>query len=235
MLFNLLKNKCNLAASGLDMRASFLRIVSASLIYFQKPFISLACLSPLSRQISRRAFKCRNKGFTLIEILVVFTIISIITVMAISSYNLQRKSKELSFAAKKLAEDIRKAKNNSINILKHGSDDTSGGYGIHLSTSAANKYIFFLDTEPALPKDKKYTDGSDVKIETIIFSDGVTIKNVNGGSVADADIVFLPPYGKVSIFFDGVEQVGATLEINLTKDAQTRKVSVNYEGKIDEQ
>ncbi len=240
MFFNLLKNKYNPIAKGRDMRANFLSVVSPSLKYFQKLFISLVCTPLLCRQASGSqasygAFRCRNKGFTLIEMMVVISIISIMTVIAISNYNAQRKSKEFSFAAKKLAEDIRKTQNNSVNVLKHGLDDTSGGYGIHLSTSAANEYIIFLDTEPALSKDKKYTDGSDVKIETITFPAGITIGNMNGGSVADADVVFLPPYGKVSVIFDGTEQIGATLEINLTKNAQTKTVKINYEGKIDEQ
>jgi prepilin-type N-terminal cleavage/methylation domain-containing protein len=237
MFFRLFQNKRKLSMSEWDMREFFLRFAYVPFVDFQQSLNFSVCLSQLSRQtrdrkeISGASGNC-NKGFTLIEMMVVISIISIMSVIVISNYNAQRKSKELSFSAQKLAEDVRKAKNYSINVLKYGAVDTSGGYGIHLSNSAPNQYIIFLDTESVLPKDRKYSEGSDVKVETVVFPD--IIGNMNGGSVTDADVIFLPPYGKTHISFNGMEQTGATLEVNLTKDAKTKTVRINHEGKIDE-
>lgn len=207
MLVQFLKSKANIEACVKKARACFFSVIPSA---------------------GGRLHSFRNKGFTLIELMVVISIISIMTVIAVSNYNAQRRSKELSFAAQKLFDDIRKTQNNSINVLRHGGDDTSGGYGLHFSTSSPDEYIIFLDTI----KDKQYT-GGDALIETIALPAGTGIGSLTG-AVTVADVVFHPPYGKVSILYNGAEQVGATLEINLEKDSQTKTVTINHEGKIDE-
>lgn len=203
------------------MCASFSRIALSLAGYFKKTIAPKAGCNPLGLS---------SRGFTLMELMVVISIISIMTVIAISNYSAQKRNKEFSFAAGKLVQDIRKAQADSINVLKHGSDDTSGGYGIHLSTSSPGEYIIFLD----LVKDGRFNESDDARIDTVTFPASVTIGDMNGGTVADADVVFLPPYGKVSMYYGATEQVGATLEINLAKDAETKTVTISYEGKIDE-
>lgn len=171
-----------------------------------------------------------EKGFTLIEMIVVVVIISLMSQIAISNYFLQKRTKEMQFAAQKIEDDIRKTQNYSINIKKFGNFSISGGYGIHFE-DGGNGYKIFLN----MSGNKKYDTGDEI-VESVSFPSDIRIDSLNE-TLNAADIIFEPPYGKVYMTFDSVLQESADLVVEIGRASGScpeacGTVTVNSQGKI---
>lgn len=109
-----------------------------------------------------------------------------------------------------------------------------GGYGIYLSATLPDSYIFFTD----LPQgdsnpNKKYDPGTE-KIKELFYESGVEIKDL-----VDADycvnIIFAPPHPYLYLKDNDGEDLGneISIVISLKKDpSATRTVHVNKAGLI---
>ena len=140
-----------------------------------------------------------QKGISLIELMIVISIVGIASSIVITQYSNKRDSKALFLGAKQVVNDMRMAQNYALGSLDFGGVNPSGGYGISFSKDS-NSYIIFGDKSiaPAIPN-KEYDEGEG--FQTMNLPDGVKVTSLKIGAMNynDMDVVFTTPYGKVYI------------------------------------
>jgi len=168
-----------------------------------------------------------QKGFSLIELMMVIVIVSIASTIVIAQYSNSRNSKALSLGAKQVANDVKIAQNYALGALDAGG--TNPGYGIRFSNSF-DSYIIFADKD----NDKAY-DGIGEEFQTVKLPDGITIQSlkVDSDEVSPVDVVFTSPYGEAYINDankDGVNFI--ILKVKIENSAGAEIISISSSGKI---
>ena len=169
-----------------------------------------------------------QKGFSLIELMVVIFIIGIASSVVIVQYSGNRNSKALYLGSKQIADDIRMTQNYTFGALETMSGNPSGGYGISFSVGS-DSYVIFADGD----SDKEYDAGED--FQTIKLPEGITIQSLKIDGVNDdpVDVVFTSPYGEV--YIDGVNKDAGNfinLEIEISNSAGTEVINLSSSRKI---
>lgn len=125
----------------------------------------------------------KEKGFTMVELLVVILIIAIFPTIVISNFPKIKLQFTLSRVSYKFAQDIRRAQDMALSSAQYkdsfGMPKAIDGYGVYADiTSLGNKkYIIYADAQPG---NQQY-DALDYLVETIDFSStepGVIIKEI---------------------------------------------------------
>lgn len=169
-----------------------------------------------------------NKGFTLIEISVVLTIIIIITGMVIFNISIKRQNLALFHSAQKLSLDLRRAQNYAISSKIFRDLIVPCGWGVHFNGIGSTGYIIFADLALAIDcSDRDFirsSDGSE-DFETINLEPEIVVNIISSGLT---DIVFTPPESTVKFTPDQVES-SITL---INKNSVTRTVTINKNGFI---
>lgn len=164
-----------------------------------------------------------ERGFSLIELLVVLGIIGVITVTVITSQNSFNKSITLVNTAYDIALTLRSAQTYGLGSRAAGGV-VNTPYGLHFDTSNNKSFILFADTSPGggnvtgancaatdvgtpncQPGDYVYTSGVDAApIQTYAIGNGLYIQDFcayalgawtckSGGSLTSLDIAFGRP------------------------------------------
>ncbi len=123
-----------------------------------------------------RAHSQRESGFTILELLVVFVIIIILSIYTISGYSQSYSRLAVERSIEQFISDAYGAKEKSLSYLAYkeeGSEDIyKHDYGIYIQEEAS-EYIIFLDKN----NDKKYSSGE--AIEIIETDKKVKISNIS--------------------------------------------------------
>lgn len=181
---------------------------------------------------------CGNKGFTLIEMIVVVSIIIIISTVGISIFREQRSRVDLILSAEKIANDLKKARNLAMISSKY--DMGSGlevpcGYGISFDVGNENSYILFAgnnsDTGDCGTTDKTYNPTpaaeDDKEVENINLPSKVIISNS-----ADFNVFFEPPHPATTIA--PIDPLVITVQIKGRNCPEhCRNVTIASSGKIE--
>lgn len=128
-------------------------------------------------------------GFTIIELLVVTSIIVLISSLSLANYRSGKVRYSLGQSVQKLASDLRRAQNLAI-----GGTSIKGvycGYGIKVDINA-RPYSYYLYADKSAncgTGNNAYDAGDDIIEEVRLFS-GIRI---NSSSPSPADIFFKPP------------------------------------------
>lgn len=93
-------------------------------------------------------FSLKSGGFTLIELMVVFAIIIVITSVVFTNQSTFNKTLILSNTAYDIALTLRSTQTYGLSSRAAGTA-TNVGYGVHLSSTVHNSFLFFADTAPA--------------------------------------------------------------------------------------
>lgn len=182
----------------------------------------------------------KNKGFTLIEILIVMIIMAILSVVIFANYRLGQQQFVLQRATYKLAQDIRR-----VQAMAGLAEDACKKFGDDFHTDYEYGYGIFLEMTPA-PETQKYEliadcngDGKqssgDEVIETIDFEEGTRVKElkIDGLNKNKISIVFSPPDPSVFIKNGGDGDL-AEIVIRLEDDeTKIKTIVVNKAGLID--
>jgi len=171
-----------------------------------------------------------QKGLSLIELMVVISIVGIASSIVITQYSNKRDSKALFLGAKQVVNDVRMAQNYAFSTLDFGGVNPSGGYGIRFSKNS-NSYVIFGDKNN---DQARKTDGSE-DFQTMNLPDGVTVQSLKIDTVdADpVDVVFTSPYGEV--YINGNNKDGGNfidLEVEIGNPAGSKVINISSSRKI---
>lgn len=147
----------------------------------------------------------KQKGFTVIELVVVMAIVGILSAVIGLSYNAHNKYNSVHLSAIRVLDIFREAQNKTVVSERLEVDGEmsvpKGGWGVYFEENS-NKITLFADIDdntlfdPGVDKDIVVSEIylSDVKIESILAS-------IEGTSVLVDDIAmfFIPPEGKIKI------------------------------------
>jgi len=160
-----------------------------------------------------------KKGFTLVELLVVISIIILLTGLVTTNYRAGQKSFYLQRSTQKLASDIRRVEEMAISTreISCGKPD----YGIYVGPNfPTNSYILFADCN----LNQHYDSGSDVKIEENQLETGVQIISV---SPSPLNLTFTPPDPTVNV------SGGTQAQILISNSAGQKTITVEKTGLIE--
>lgn len=144
------------------------------------------------RQKNKQQFN--QRGFTVIELLVVFLILVTLSSLAIISWNRNRPSRNLTIAQNELVTNIRKTQSYAASSRNLTSGEAVKHYLVKLETGATSYSIH------AIEADYGFSD-----VETINLPQGVEVSNLNiqeditakGNDVTCTYLIYSTPFGKV--------------------------------------
>ena len=158
-----------------------------------------------------------KKGFTLVELMVTFSIISVLSVVVFANYRLGEKQFALQRSAYKLAQDIRRAQEMAMSAKEFSGAPATfkSSYGINFQINSTSS--LFAD----LNEDKNYS--SNEKVETLESEKGVGIISLSPCnpltvvfSPPDPDIIICgnPAISSASITLNFAGGAGKTIKVN---------------------
>lgn len=187
----------------------------------------------------------KERGITLVEVIVVILIISMFSMILISDFPKIKRQFVLSRSAYKLAQDFRRAQNMALSGLQitdeSAQEVTAKGYGIYINPAADNKgYILYADSNQ--PADFEFTPVSggelgDYIIEGIKMageSPDVFIKKIRNIDGDWTSINFSPPNPNTVIANLLADKSGIEIVLGLESDSSAERVIfVNKRGLIE--
>ena len=193
-----------------------------------------------------------EKGFTIIELLISFFVIAIVSSITFVSFRSGEDTFALDRAARKVAQDIRKTAGYA---LQKGHETycsgggTLSGYGVYMDQNSPNSYFIFANCSESsgTPKLGYTTSGGDkdIIVKTITLDEAVQIYSVVGvpsaGNWNDTSLstAFFPPDPSVALCSNDQCTgnnllVVATIIIGLTSDSSvTKTININEGGFVD--
>lgn len=175
-----------------------------------------------------------SKGFTLIELMVVLTIMTVLTGVILSSQSSFNKTLVLTNTAFDIALTMRSAA--TYGLSSRGSSiSLNAGYGLHFSNSSSGSFMLFSDISPlpdaanchglppsgasapdAKPGNCVY-DGASENISAYTIGNGITVSNfcaksgswscAQTGDLSSLDIVFVRPNPNPFISVNGAYSI----------------------------
>ncbi len=176
----------------------------------------------------RRALPTGRQGFTLVEILIVISILGVLTSLLVATTRSSDKSIFLFTEQAKLIGVIARAKSLSIETF---AEENICGYGIHFRPSE-NKYLIYRykDTTETCNA-KAFSNAEADIIDDYFLPEGLEFETDDSGELPNnlTDIFFSPPQPTVTFT---PTQSNAEIPLKIT-DRETRaKVTVSYAGQI---
>jgi prepilin-type N-terminal cleavage/methylation domain-containing protein len=167
----------------------------------------------------------KNKGFTLVEVVVTLFIVALMYTIIFINYRQSGQGLALQRSANKLAQDIRRVEQMAMASASNSNCPTTYRYGsgIYFKISEPDHYILFADCND----NQVYDDTSDSLIEDINLEKGITINSLSGNPYLT--ITFSPPDPKITI--SSVAPAWIRLEVA----GQTKTISINEVGLIETQ
>lgn len=139
-----------------------------------------------------------KKGLTMMELLIVISIIGIMSVLIIPRYSRYKDAKSLSLTKTQIGNDVRRVQNYTFSTVKFKNDFPTGGYGIHFTKSG--NYIIFADRNSNHMYDSSADPNVDETVETVALPPGMTVTGLKANWVdlsTSTDFVCVPPYGEI--------------------------------------
>ena len=179
--------------------------------------------------------KKKKTGFSLIELAVVVSIISILSVIVAANYRAGERQLALQRSAHQVAQDIRRAQAMAMGAVKCPpnipacANQIPPGYGIHLRRGDPF-YILYADINP-LQGNQEYDDGGDAIIEIIELEKGVYIHSV---TLNPLSVNFKPPDPTINIRGEGQEITEVLIVIALeNQPTRIKTIKLNTAGLIE--
>lgn len=177
-----------------------------------------------------------KKGFSMIELIVTISVITLVTGIFIANYKSTNRRTDLVMTVQKLVADIRLAQNYSLGLARYGSSASTnvpiGGWGVHfdLSNYGNNRYVIFADDDGNGLYSASEADVS-LGAKIINLSENIRIKELSIGN--RVDITFLPPDPVTNITdgFSEFDNLIITLEDVYTGD--TKSAKINFLGLVE--
>lgn len=169
----------------------------------------------------------QNKGFTLIEVLVVISVLAMLTSMLVVYSRSSENQIKLITEQSKIIGVILRAKLLAFQAFKEETVPPCS-FGVHFD-SPNRKYLIFRETDRDAQNkcinNKRYGPGEELTGQIFTLPEGITFSK----PTKNLDILFVPPEPK--IYFDGSLAVGdEIIEINV--DKHVAGIRVNSVGQV---
>ncbi|MFA5431656.1 MAG: type II secretion system protein [Candidatus Paceibacterota bacterium] len=172
-----------------------------------------------------------EKGFTLVELAVIVSIIGFMTVLVFSNYGKNNEIFALERASQKLTQDLRRAQ--EMAMSGSGSIGVTKGFGLYFNEGANETYLFYEDKDVNMV----WEAATDALIETITIEKGVKICEVKKiGPNAAEDVIsisFAPPDPLTYIGGNVSGHVGAIALCTKTDTTIKKYIKVNNVGMVE--
>ncbi len=171
----------------------------------------------------------KNRGFTLIELIVVISIMVILTSSLILNFGTANKNRDIASARNFVVSDLRKAQSFSLSARDISSGVHSSAYGLRLDGTNPNSYSIVAWDNAPTPNQTVLTT---VKLPTNIQILGMSVRRPDNtlNLVSDLTIIFKAPYARVAFTYLGsTEEYNdfATLVFGTPEGDRTFTVSVD--------
>jgi len=164
--------------------------------------------------------KFHRKGFTVIELLVVTSIIALMSALILTNYRTGERRYAFNQAVQKLVSDFRKAQGMAISGA--GIEGKYCGYGIYINPSATpDSYIFYGDIPSADCNNSNHKhDGGDYS-EIVNLPERIVFNST-------------PPQGVLDVFYKPPEPITYINEVSqFTQEDLEGMAVLEYEGEAD--
>ncbi len=177
---------------------------------------------------------CRQRGFTIIEIMVVLALMTSFLLVLISNFPQIRLNLSLSRTVHGFLQNTRKIQNTSMKYKDaNGVERPISGYGVYVDMSDNKKYIIYADKYPG---NFQYDLGDYLVsvIDLSVIEPGIIIKEVQNVVGNNVSINFTPPGPTTTITQLQPNQSNVNIIFAIEDDlAQERTVSVNTSGLVE--
>lgn len=142
---------------------------------------------PFSKKLSRVSTspdwqkQCRQKGFSLTELLVTIAVFLMLSTMVLANYRAFNRNIAIEAQAHEVASKVREAQLAGISVQSQ--NGVYPGYGVFADMAATNSYVFFVDT--VVPLNRLY-NGVAESVETITLKQGARIQSICGSLTGGA-------------------------------------------------
>ncbi len=180
-----------------------------------------------------------KSGFTIIEMVISISIITLITTLFIANYRSANKRTDLIMTSQKLVSDIHQAQNHALGLFKYGDAVPAGGWGIHFSKAEGDRYLVFADTDS--PGTLGYMDYNleegdiDKGARLVELPPLITISSLKVGGVEKnaVNITFLPPDPITNIYDGTATSTDILIELQEAKENTTKTIRANFLGLVE--
>ncbi len=182
----------------------------------------------------KKAFRS-EKGFTLIELVVVIGIIGLLAGIAVINAQKSDNSFVLAGEAQNLAQEIRRVQEMAISSREHGPSAIvpKGGYGVFIASTGITLFADCDDNGLVGTTTECGTYSEIVKEFTLDPKVTSLAISVDGVSKSSVTVLYKPPLPVVKIFGDSVPTNGNESTINLLDAAgRTKTITVNRSGLV---
>lgn len=177
----------------------------------------------------------KKKGFSIIEILVSISILTLITASAVTNFREGERKSQLNIAADGLVSNIRKAQSMVLNGSKFGSAEMPyNGYGIYFET---NQYLIFADNNSNMVYD------AGEEIDKFKF-DNITLSIPSDAGGDFNNLLFTPPKAWACVNINGCAPCDCNLKnagkysITLTHNTTGDSINIflnQLSGRVDKE
>lgn len=169
-------------------------------------------------------FGAIKTGFTVIEMLVVISIMILISIFMLFGYRSGEDQRRLNIDSQKLVQSLRKAQNYAMSAKEESEcgNNKVTPYGISFNSGSATNYLFIADCDD----DKHYDIDGDILVSTIPLADST----INSVSPSLLEIFFAAPIPSTHI-----TEESETGTITLCSKRQTslcKSIIINVRGAI---
>ena len=165
-------------------------------------------------------YPLRNAGFTLIELVVVFTVVAALTGLFLATY--ESEESQVRMATQEMASNIRRAQSNTLGAVEHEGTVPPGGWGVYMAKDS-DQYKLYADMDG-----NHQFDGDTEHWRTEELPGDIRITSLGGAS--EADIAFEPPDPTTYINGTTTDEITITLVDDENNYGQVR---VNFFGLIE--
>ena len=167
-----------------------------------------------------------NKGFTLIEFLVVIFIIGILSSALFFNWRSGEATFALQNSAYKLAQNIREIQEMAMESKEIDCNgDTGSSFGVQFKSSWLTYYLLFVDCN-----DNYVYDVNDKILRTVNFEKGVEISTLS--PVDSFSVLFVPP-DPITYINDKTSGIEGVVTIRLSSYPSKQKIiTINSSGMI---
>jgi len=182
--------------------------------------------------------KLKNKkaGFSLIELIVSLSIITLITVLFMANYKTSNRRTDLTMTAQKIVADIHLAQNNSLGLVKYNGEVPAGGWGLSFNKTSGT-YTMFADLNgPGISGYLEYDPSSEGNVNygarVTTLSSGVAVSSLKlgAGYVNGVNVTFLPPDPQTNLSNAGATSTVLEIQIKETGGTNIKTIRVNFLG-----